>query len=149
MRPFVHRRLEKSAAPGGGGGGGGGDGGYTTDPDLSEQHDAEVRATRRRLWGRWASQPRLLPGAIWSRLAFEMRPFVHRRLEKSAAPGGGGGGGGGDGGYTTDPDLSEQHDAEVRATRRRLWGRWASQPRLLPGAIWSRLAFEMRPFVHR
>ena len=90
--PRTRASAAAAAAAARSGKGRSGGGGYATDPDLSEQHDAEVRATRRRLWGRWASQPRLLPGAIWSRLAFELRPFVHRRLEKSAAPGGGGGG---------------------------------------------------------
>eukprot|EP01062_Namystynia_karyoxenos_P062633 TRINITY_DN55515_c0_g1_i1.p1 TRINITY_DN55515_c0_g1~~TRINITY_DN55515_c0_g1_i1.p1 ORF type:complete len:1605 (+),score=415.52 TRINITY_DN55515_c0_g1_i1:92-4906(+) len=57
-------------------------GGFESDSEVAHRHSQEHAATRKRLWGRWADTPRLLPGSIWSRIAFEVRPFVQRQGER-------------------------------------------------------------------
>ena len=56
--------------------------GYDSDTALAATHSKETRLVRKRLWGRWSGTPRLLPGAIWSRLIFEFRPFILKKVVK-------------------------------------------------------------------
>ena len=58
--------------------------GYQSCENASEKHNKETIEIRRRLWGRWANyNPRLLPGSIWSRLIFELRPFTQRKINQT------------------------------------------------------------------